>query len=130
VNITTACTTTSTTGENDCGFRVAATYTCTPGATVTFGCTGGADAGTCGFSGGACVGDPVTRVCAGTTTTGCTFTTRVLPQNTGLGGVTADDDACGLCPWVRIACPSAGSVTVFSRAYNVGMTGSCTLARM
>jgi hypothetical protein len=130
VNITTACTVTSTTGENDCGFRVAATYTCTPGATVTFGCTGGADAGACGFSGGACAGDPVTRVCAGTTTTGCTFATRLLPQNTGVNGVTADDDACGLCPWVRIACPSAGSVTVFSRAYNVSMTGSCTLARM
>lgn len=119
-----------TTGENDCGFRVAATYTCTPGATVTFGCTGGSDAGTCGFSGGACVGDPVTRICAGATATGCTFASRVLPQNPGLNGVTADDDACGLCPWVRIACPSAGSVTVFSRAYNVSASASCTLARM
>jgi hypothetical protein len=130
LNITTACAVPSTNGQNDCGFRVAATYTCTPGSTVTFGCTGGSDAGACGFSGGACVGDPVTRICAGTTTTGCTFSARVLPQNTGLNGVTADDDACGLCPWVSIACPSVGSVTVFSRAYDIGTPASCTLARM
>ncbi|MFO0624223.1 MAG: hypothetical protein U0325_01285 [Polyangiales bacterium] len=130
LNITTACTATSTTSANDCGFRVAATYTCTPGSTVTFGCTGGSDAGVCGFTGGACAGDPVLRICAGTTTTGCTFAGRVTPQNAGVGTVTADDDACGLCPWVRIACPSAGSVTVFSRAYDVAASASCTLARM
>jgi hypothetical protein len=128
-NITTACTTTTTRASDDCGFRLATTYTCTPGATVTFGCTGGSDAGACGFNGGVCVGDPVLRVCAGNTTTGCTFASRIQPQNPGSGTQPADDDACGLCPWARVLCPSAGSVTVFTRAYDISAPATCTIAR-
>lgn len=121
-----------TNGTNDCGFVRVTTYTCAPGSTLTFGCVGGADAGACGFSGGTCTGDPLMRICAGNTATGCAYAARILPQNPGLNGVTADDDGCGFCPWVRIACPSDGAVTVFARAYDISMasTASCAVARM
>lgn len=128
-NITTACATSTTTAESNCGFRFVTTYSCTAGSTVTFGCTGGADAGACGFSGGACSGDPVLRVCAGTTTTGCLYANRLAPTNAGSGTVAADDDACGLCPWVRITCPSSGSLSVFTRAYNIANSASCSVFR-
>lgn len=131
VNITTSCTGSST-ASSDCGFRLAQTYTCTPGSTVTLGCTGGfGDAGTCGFNGGTCSGDPVLRVCPGNTSTGCAYTGRIQPSNPGRGSAEADDDACGFCPWVRVTCPAAGSISVFTRAYDVSgaRPASCTLAR-
>lgn len=131
-NITAACNVAMTTGVNDCGFVRVTTYTCTPGSTLTFGCTGGTDAGACGFSGGTCTGDPLMRICAGNTATGCVYAARIQPQNPGLNGVTADDDGCGFCPWVRIACPAEGAVSVFARAYDISMSAaaSCAVARM
>ena len=127
INITTSCTSTTTTAETNCGFRTVQSMSCTPGTTLTFGCTGGADAGACGFSGGTCVGDPILRVCPGLNVTGCAYADRVMPMNPGVSGVTADDDGCGLCPWVRVACPSAGAITIFTRAYNLANSASCTV---
>lgn len=126
VNIFAACTDTSPGVGSDCGWRTGATYTCTPGAAITVGCTGttAADAAVCATRLGSCSGDPMIRACAAA---GCTYARRVAPGSATT--MTPDDDACGTCPLARYLCPSSGQLIVYTRPYNYGGSYTCTLGR-
>jgi hypothetical protein len=127
-NLTRAC----VTGENDdgldaeCGWSLAQTYTCTPGAAVVVGCTGTlpSDSGACMGRVGSCSGDPVIRVCAGSSAR-CSYPTRVVTT----AGY-SEDDACGTCPLGRFACPASGALTVYTRRYYIDQAATCTVGRL
>ena len=112
--------------EADCGWLSPQTYSCTPGAGITVGCTGtsAADAATCTVRLGSCSGDPMIRACAGSS---CTYAGRLIPGSATTA--TPDDDLCGTCPLARYTCPSSGQITVYQRAYNNGNAYVCTLGR-
>ncbi len=129
VNIMRSCTGLSPTGtlEADCGWQSPQTYSCTPGGSITVGCTGttAADAATCGTRLGSCSGDPMIRACSGSS---CTYARRLVPA---VGSTdTPDDDECGTCPLGRYTCPSTGQITVYTRPYNNGTLYTCTLGRI
>lgn len=89
--------------------RAAGTVSCAPGSAIRVACHEG-----CGV--GACTGDPVLRVCDGTSS--------VSTCIDGVGFLGEDDDsgACGtgLCSSLDVTCPSSGSITVVHRAYSGG----------
>lgn len=74
------------------------TLTCTPGESLTIGCTGSV--------GNACEGDPVMDACDGT----------VLPSNcVDSNAIAMNDDSIpgsNLCPLVHTTCPLSGRITV------------------
>lgn len=127
VNPTRSCTGVSDTEglDSECGWVLAANYSCTPNTSVTLGCTVGAEAGTCGASVGTCNGDPMIRVCPGSTP--CMMAGRI-PSSSTTGY--NEDDACGRCPLVRVVCPSSGSMSVYRRSYTVGSASTCTVGRL
>lgn len=114
--------------DAECGWTLSVVYTCTPGVAVLLGCTGGAplDGGTCAGRFGQCSGDPVIRVCAGSSGR-CTYGGRI-PIIAGAGY--SEDDACGTCPLGRFACPSSGALTVFTRRYYLDRAASCSIGRL
>jgi hypothetical protein len=72
---------------------------------------------------GVCAGDPVIRVCPGTTP--CTSSTALTAASGSF------DDACGTCPSAYVTCPTSGQIHVLTGDYdsNVMMqTGTCTPA--
>ena len=111
----------------DCLWRSGGTFSCTPGSTVTVGCTGGAptDGGACVASLGTCAGDPMIRACAGSGACSAGGALAAL-ATTGY----SPDDACGTCPVAQYTCPSSGSMTVYQRSYYVSPTApvTCILA--
>ncbi len=128
-NITRTCTTTADGLQSECGWRLGNRYTCTPGSTITVGCTNGADAGSaCGARLGSCSADPMIRVCPGTTE--CSYAGRIAATGAGSGTGYGEDDACGLCPVGRFLCPSSGSVTVYERSYYRDRAATCSVSRI
>ena len=128
-NITATCAVAASGLTSDCGWRLGNTYACTAGTTITLGCTGlttVTDAAVCATRIGTCAGDPMIRVCSGTT--GCTYAGRLITTSTG-GATSAEDDACGNCPLARYTCPSSGQVTVYVRPYATGGTFTCVPGR-
>lgn len=107
---TLACTGSAVGPSRDCGWVVAGTYPCTAGAAIAVSCGTGCHTG-------ACTGDPVMRVCDGTTA--CT----------GREAIGSDDDcATGVyCPRVPLTCPASGNVTVLTAPYMVGDTYACAV---
>jgi len=71
---------------------------CTPGEQLTIGC-GCTTAGTC-------QGDPMLRVCEGTTACGAATALSLV------------DDACGLCPQAQFICPESGVFSVLSGSFS------------
>lgn len=72
---------------------------------------------------GACTGDPVMRVCAGTQP--CTAAMALAPASGSY------DDQCGTCPSAYVACPSSGMIHVMTGDFNSSMAqyrGTCTPA--
>jgi len=117
--------------QSECGWRLGNRYSCTPNSVLTVGCTSGAivDAGfTCGARVGSCSGDPMIRVCPGSTE--CTNAGRIAPTGAGMGTGFGEDDACGLCPVARFVCPSSGSITVYERGYYRDRAATCTVSRL
>jgi len=127
-NITATCTTAPSGLTAECGWRYGTSYTCTPGTTVTIGCTGttAADAAVCSSRLGSCSGDPMIRACAGSNA--CSNPGRLAP----LAGITSspEDDTCGTCPLALYTCPRAGQITVYVRSYNTNGVFTCTLGRL
>jgi hypothetical protein len=103
--------------ERECGWTSGRALACTPGRTITVGCNSntGADA-LCTPTLGACTGDPVIRVCAGTAP--CSAATALI----------AEDDTCGTCPVTSTTCPSSGSVYVLSGPFDNTRAGTCSPA--
>jgi hypothetical protein len=91
--------------QRDCGWTVSPTFNaigCVPGQQTTLAC-GDACGGTLG---GACTGDPMMRVCAGSQP--CTAATALV----------TNDDACGsLCSSASFTCPSDGVYTVMTGGF-------------
>ncbi|MBK6535954.1 MAG: hypothetical protein IPF99_42420 [Deltaproteobacteria bacterium] len=112
--------------NSECNWILAQTYTCTPSSVVTLGCTGGADAGSCVGRVGSCTGDPMMRVCPGSSAQ-CSNATRV-PSLTLMGY--SEDDACGTCPLARFTCPSSGALTVYARRYYADRPAACVIGRL
>ena len=108
-----ACTGTAMGPSRDCGWVVAGMFPCTAGAMIAAACTTGCVAG-------ACTGDPVMRVCPGTTA--CT----------GREALGSDDDcaAGNYCPRATFTCPASGQVTVLTAAYRAGELYTCTATVM
>lgn len=101
----------------ECGWLPGMTFSCTPGQMVVVGCTGmGGSNPLCTPPLGACTGDPVMRVCPGTT-----------PCSNG-AALRSLDDACGLCPVTAVTCPASGSVYVLTGPLNSSNGGTCTPA--
>jgi hypothetical protein len=101
VGLTTPCTQFGP--QRDCGWTVSPEFSkggCTPGEQVTLGCGG------CATPGGVCEGDPMMRVCAGAQP--C-FANQSLTFN---------DDACSVCSQVTFTCPTDGSFTVMTGAFD------------
>jgi hypothetical protein len=96
--------------------RSSGTETCTPGARIVVTCSE-----RCGL--GYCRHDPVLQVCDGTMSVeqcGALAATDPLV----LGG--DDDSPCGgLCPFVQLACPASGSVTVVHHAFDCRFGEPC-----
>lgn len=85
-----------------CGWRLAHTAACEPGALMVAGCNG---APACGEL-GRCEGDPLLRVCAGEAA-------RCLPGT----AVALGDEACDTdCPLASFRCPDEAAYTVWSAA--------------
>lgn len=83
--------------RRDCGFRVERVVTCRAGSMQAVGC---------GCDGlGSCSGDPVLRICEGTT---------ACWASESIDNV---DDRCGLCPSVDFECPPSGQYTILSAPY-------------
>jgi hypothetical protein len=111
---TAACTGTFGGPDRECGWSRGGVLSCTPGRTVTVGCNSTAGTGTlCTSTIGSCTGDPVLRVCPGTTP--CSATTEL----------TSADDTCGTCPVVSVTCPTSGSVLVLVGPYSSTTAGTC-----
>jgi hypothetical protein len=81
------------------------TIACTPGTAILIGCSSA-----CGV--GSCTGDPLLRVCDGTSARACAD---------GAGFLAESDDSCGTrCPSVRVTCPPGGNVAVVHRGWRDG----------
>jgi hypothetical protein len=103
-----ACGSGGTGPARDCGWMLAGTFTCTPGASVTSQCGTGCDAS-------ACTGDPMIRACAGDTA--CTSREAL-----------ASDDDCRMgvyCPVATFTCPAGGRVTILTGPYTAGASYAC-----
>jgi len=104
--------------QRDCGFVNAGTFACTAGQNVRVAC-----GGRCGGGGqtlGSCTGDPILRVCEGTTTVGCNWP--------GLG--TNDDCSGGSgsnCSGLSFTCPAGGMYTVITAPFNTTEAATCTI---
>lgn len=95
----------------DCGWAVSSSATCAPGATVEVSCDT-----TCL---GACVGDPVLRVCEGTDN--ACIATEALGAN--------DRAECGSwCPAVNVVCPDSGLLTALTAGWSTDIPGECTIS--
>ncbi len=122
--VTATCTTASAGTARDCGWRTSGTFTCTPGRVITVGCNSTADSTNplCASTIGSCVGDPVLRVCPGSTP--CTSATALVPS---AGDA---DDECSTCPLVQVTCPTSGQINVLTGDYNTSSTstqhGTCS----
>lgn len=100
--------------SRECGWQPGRTLACTPGRTVTVGCNSSAGTGTlCTSSIGSCSGDPVLRVCPGTS------------PCSAANALSSADDTCGTCPVVSVTCPSSGSVYVLTGSYSDTTSGTC-----
>ncbi len=125
-SVTAACTVAASGTTRDCGWRTGSTFTCTPGRLTTVGCNSTADTTNtlCSPTIGACVGDPVLRVCPGSAP--CTSTSALVATNGN------PDDECGTCPVVQVTCPTSGQIYVLTGDYNTSATstqhGTCTPA--
>lgn len=102
-SVTEPCGATGGGSRRDCGFRVERVVSCRSGVAQVVGC---------GCDGlGSCSGDPVLRICDGTSA--C----RVADA---IGNV---DDTCSLCPRVDFPCPPSGQYTILSAPYSSGSYG-------
>lgn len=108
----------------NCGWRMGVPFSCSPGRATMVGCSGSEGAGSlCQPSYGACVGDPVMRVCPGTTP--CSASAALMPS---AGSV---DDQCGACPSAYVTCPSSGQILVLTGDYDsnqASQRGTCSPA--
>ncbi|MCC7541229.1 MAG: hypothetical protein IT379_33740 [Deltaproteobacteria bacterium] len=97
--------------SRDCGWTLAGTYPCTPGAEILSGC----GATTCAES--TCTGDVVMRVCPGD---------GACSARDALG---ADDDCSAriYCPLVATTCPAGGRVTVLTGSYRELDASTCSV---
>jgi len=100
------------------------TFSCSPGRATMVGCSGETGAGSlCQPSYGVCTGDPVMRVCPGTTP--CTAAVALVPASGSL------DDYCGVCPSVYVTCPTSGQIHVLTGDFDSNVPnqrGTCTPA--
>jgi hypothetical protein len=95
----------------DCGWAYAAGYeghSCIPGEPINVGCG-------CSI-GGACVGDPMLRVCDGSSA--CTAASALISM----------DDTCGLCPEAGFVGPPSGVYSVLVGAFSAGSAFTCDIA--
>lgn len=95
----------------DCGWAISASASCTPGTTVEVNCDT-----TCL---GACVGDPVLRVCEGTDN--ACIAAEAIGAN--------DRAECGSwCPAVNVTCPDTGLLTALTTGWSTEIPGECTIS--
>ncbi len=116
---TSSCTTATWGGTSrECGWRRGGTFSCTPGRSYTIGCNSTTSTAptACTTAIGSCSGDPVMRVCSGTTT--CS----------SAAALTSVDDTCGTCPVGTVICPTSGQVTVLTGDFDNATPGTCTVA--
>lgn len=104
--------------HRDCGWDAEpSTRSCTPGARVVIGCDPG-----CGAPLGQCLGDPMLRVCDGTT------------PCSDFASLAANDDSCpgdagrNPCARVTFTCPPSGVVRVLTAPYQAGQAYTCRAA--
>jgi hypothetical protein len=107
-NPTDACTGSVSGLNRECGWTNGGTFSCAPGAQIHAGCG-------CGV--GACTGDTIARICAGTSP---------CSETQSLGEA---DDSCGgsNCSLVSFTCPPSGQYTVLYGAYTTTDAITCTV---
>lgn len=124
-DITLACTSSMRGLGRECGWNRASDPslgTCTPGASVTLGCSSG-----CGL--GMCTGDTILRVCEGSHDPDCNAPVAIAQNDdsgcpgTGRCGTTGD-----CCSQVTFTCPTSGTYAAFWGPYTSGTAATCTLA--
>ena len=107
----------------DCGWTRAtdpSLGTCTPGASVTVGCSAA-----CGL--GACTNDTILRVCDGTHAASCTAPYAIaMNDDSGCGGGACTGGDC--CSQVTFTCPASGTYAAFWAPFSSRNAATCTLA--
>lgn len=126
-DVTMACAMPTSGPDRDCGLTRSSdpgVGTCTPGASVTVGCSAA-----CGL--GSCSGDTVLRVCD--TSHDPTCTARQALATNDDSGCPTTSGRCrrgDCCSQVTFTCPASGTYAAFWGAYDSGGTATCTLAAM
>jgi hypothetical protein len=124
-DVTMACSTRTSGADRDCGLTRSSdpgVGTCTPGASVTLGCSTG-----CGL--GSCTGDTVLRVCDGSHDPTCTAREAIAQNDdSGCPGTGRCGSSGDCCSQVTFTCPASGTYAAFWGAYTSGDTATCTLA--
>jgi hypothetical protein len=120
VNVTEPCTGAARGTTRNCGWQVSGPFTCTPGQSVTVGCSA-----QCGH--GQCTGDTIMRVCDATVGPDCSTRWQIaVNDDSGCG-----DGSCGrggdCCSRVAFQCPPSGTYAVFTGAYDTRDDASCTV---
>lgn len=126
-DVTTACARTTTGTTRDCGWTRSTAPglgTCTPGASVTVGCSAG-----CGL--GTCTGDTVMRVCDGSHDPTCTSRWTIASNDdSGCPGSGRCSGAGDCCSQVTFTCPISGTYAAFWAPFSSTGTATCNLAAM
>ena len=108
--------------DRACGFTHGYDGSCTPGASVTVGCSAA-----CGY--GSCTGDTVLRICDTAVGVNCDGAVELINNDdSGCGA-----GACGMgggdcCSSATFTCPSGGAYTVWTGGYDPAAASSCTVA--
>ena len=104
-------------GDRNCGWTRDTAYTCTPGATISVGCSA-----LCAL--GSCTGDTIMRVYEGDRPTAQPWYVRAtlgVNDDSGCGtGGTSCETGGDCCSRVQFTCPPSGSYTVVWAPYRYG----------
>jgi hypothetical protein len=122
LDISSACAPAQRGVDRTCGFTRGLDGTCTPGETITLGCSA-----ECGY--GSCTGDTVMLVCETAVGVNCTSAIAIAENDdSGCGtGSCSGGDCCSAASFV---CPTTGTYTVWTGPYDTADTATCTVAVM
>ena len=107
--------------DRTCGFTRSFDGACTPGESVTLGCSA-----SCGY--GSCTGDPILLVCESRLAESCTSASALASNDaSGCGaGECAGGRDC--CPSATFTCPETGSYTVWTAPQDSARAAACEIA--
>ncbi|WP_053232287.1 lysyl oxidase family protein [Sandaracinus amylolyticus] len=107
--------------DRTCGFARSYDGECEPGSTVTLGCSAA-----CGY--GECSGDTILMVCEAAIGASCTSAAAIATNDASGCGVGACRGGTDCCSSATFECPTTGSYTVWTGAFNTSRSATCEIA--